>query len=149
MNIRRIKVEDIDKVKLLEKELLKFEFEHDNRLDIDYDNSCTKYIDDEDSLILVSDENGKVNGFLYGYIMGRRGAIRGKCAVLNNLYVQKEYRKQGLGKQFLELFKTWCIQKDVDYIEVNAYSNNDNAKKFYKDNEFDTKIECMNYSIKR
>ena len=149
MNIRVAKEEDINIIKKMEKKLIEEELKYDDKLDINYNDSCTKYINDDRSYIIVVEKDNNKLGYLYGYIYGKRGPISGKCAVLNNIYIDDKYRGNGIGSLLVDYFKNWCIEKNIDYIEVNVYYKNELAKSFYRKHTFESKIESMNCIIKK
>ena len=148
MNIRKANNNDIESIKKLENKLVENELKYDSRLENDSNKTCTKYINDEDTLILVVEDNDNIIGYLYGYVFGRRGLIKGKCSVLDNIYIEDNYQNKGIGTELINDFKKWSLDKDIDYIEVNVYVNNDNAIKFYSKNNFISKIISMDLNIK-
>ena len=73
-------------------------------------------------------------GYVFGYRQFAKGKIYNKdILILEAIYVEKEHRKQGVGKLLMKAFENWAKDKYNDYIiEITYISTNDNAKKFYE-----------------
>ena len=73
-------------------------------------------------------------GYVFGYRQFNKGKIYNKnILILEALYVEKEYRKQGVGKMLLQSFENWAKVKYDDYvIEITYINANKNAEKFYE-----------------
>ena len=55
---------------------------------------------------------------------------------LNNMFIEEEYRKYGIGKKLVNKFKDYCINNKIYNIKVEASYKNQNAIKFYHKNGF-------------
>jgi GNAT superfamily N-acetyltransferase len=55
----------------------------------------------------------------------------GKSVELDHVYINPEFRNQGLGKQFMDWIKIYCTKKGCQSIELNTYVNNYPSHKFY------------------
>ena len=73
-----------------------------------------------------------------GYILGYRQFAKGKIynkdiLIVEALYVEKEYRKLGIGKLLLQSFEAWAKDNYEDFvIEITHVHSNENAKRFYE-----------------
>ena len=69
-----------------------------------------------------------------GYRQFAKGKIyNNNILILEALYVDEEFRKQGVGKLLLNAFENWAKNKYDDYvIEITYISSNENAKRFYE-----------------
>ena len=73
-------------------------------------------------------------GYILGYRQFNKGKIYNKnIIVLEALYVDEKYRKQGVGKLLMKAFENWVKEKYEDYvIEITYIASNENAKQFYE-----------------
>lgn len=55
----------------------------------------------------------------------------GKSVELDHVYINPDYRNQGLGKQFMDWIKAYCTNKGCQSIELNTYVSNYPSHKFY------------------
>ncbi len=65
-----------------------------------------------------------------------------------DLYVEEEYRNQGIGKQLIEAVKNWATQKQVDYIELLVLKQNSKAMQLYLEQAFEVVHTTMRYKLK-
>jgi len=71
-----------------------------------------------------------------------------------SLYIQEmcvnpEYQKKGIGERIMEEIICFSEEKGISRIELSVWSNNINAKSFYKKMGFDTYLENMTLNIAR
>ena len=70
-------------------------------------------------------------GFAYGNICCGL-ETKGDYFWLNELYVSKDCRNQGLGSELLEYAQTWSKQQGCVYIALVTHPNNPEAQAFYQ-----------------
>jgi ribosomal protein S18 acetylase RimI-like enzyme len=62
----------------------------------------------------------------------KKSYYNGLFGEIQNVYVEKDYRSQGIGRKFFEDFCKYCAENRVDRIDINASFNNKRAVEFYK-----------------
>jgi ribosomal protein S18 acetylase RimI-like enzyme len=53
-------------------------------------------------------------------------------AVVDNLGVQQDFRRQGIGKALMQAAEGWAQERGVETVELNVYAFNEIAMNFYK-----------------
>lgn len=88
----------------------------------------------QDDVFVAYAKAGNPLGYVFGYRQFAKGKIYNKnILILEALYVDEEFRKQGVGKLLLNAFENWAKNKYQDYvIEITYISSNENAKRFYE-----------------
>lgn len=98
-----------------------------------------KFYDDEDVCLLVALKEGSVIGYVYGFIENSGDAVINKICILDALYVEKEYRRCGVGKKLINELKIWGKEKDAKHMELKVLLQNEKAKNLYKSLDFKEK----------
>lgn len=70
-------------------------------------------------------------------------------AVIENLVVDEEYRRLGIGTALLQHAQRWASKMGAERIELNVYGFNRGAKKFYEQFGFTTESRRMSKEITR
>ena len=88
----------------------------------------------QDNVFVAYAKSEKPLGYVFGYRQFNKGKIYNKdILILEALYVEKDYRKQGIGKMLVTSFENWAKEKYKDYvIEISYINANKNAQKFYE-----------------
>jgi len=60
----------------------------------------------------------------------------GKSMEVDHVFIEDEYRNQGLGKQFMDWITGYVQSKGVETIELNTYVQNNPSHKFYYNQGF-------------
>lgn len=60
----------------------------------------------------------------------------GKSMEVDHVFIDDEYRGQGLGKQFMDWITNYVKTKGVETIELNTYVQNHASHKFYYNQDF-------------
>ena len=92
-------------------------------------------INNKDFYFAYAVENIKPIGFVFGYLQVGKGKVRSiNILNLEALFVEENYRKNGVGKQLLKSFEIWANnQYDGDFqIEITYINSNKSAQKFYE-----------------
>jgi len=63
-------------------------------------------------------------------------AKKAKYAEIENMFIEKKYRRKGLGAALVKNFINWCKKNKVDYISVSVSAKNEFGLKFYKKSGF-------------
>jgi GNAT superfamily N-acetyltransferase len=74
-------------------------------------------------------DNDKLLGISNGWVTVRFSS--GRQLELDNVIVESGRRSKGLGRRFLELLENWAARHSCKTIELNAYTQNSRAHKFY------------------
>lgn len=87
--------------------------------------------------LLVAEVDGQVAGYLSGGLTKR--LLMWKPGVYADLYsmcVSKKHRRQGLGKELMVTFFSWCEARQVTNLSVDASIANKAAVAFYEKHGF-------------
>ncbi len=131
--------------------LIRDERQYDLGIDEDFvvTNMYENYIEDNNRLLIVGEEENEVKGYLYGYLKESDATYKYKVAKLDALYILDNWRNKGLAKALIAYFKDWCITKNVDIIEVNVCTQNKKAKNLYEQLNFKTINETLALNIQQ
>ena len=95
-----------------------------------------------DSALYIDIEDNKIVGYIYIKIKDLDiTSIKTVEALIDGLYVLKEYRNRRIATNLIEHAKEWCISKNINAISLNVMYNNDIARKLYN------KFGFENFSI--
>lgn len=83
------------------------------------------------ALFVAYEEDDSAVGFAYGNICCGF-ETKGDYFWLNELYVSKECRNQGLGSELLEYVQAWSKKQGCAYLALVTHPNNPEAKSFYE-----------------
>lgn len=82
--------------------------------------------------IYVAEESSKIIGFITGEILSKKAWYTVQLGTINNLFVLKEYRGNGIGKKLMETLMNDFKEKGIENFELYAFSTNENALRFYE-----------------
>lgn len=103
-----------------------------------------KYEDKDNCLFVAKDDKNLIIGYSYCKITtDDNGPYIHHIALLDGLYVDEKYRKQGIATQLIKACKDWALQIGAKIFELNVNSENINAIELYKKigfNEFEKKM---------
>jgi GNAT superfamily N-acetyltransferase len=104
--IREARIADVESVlPLVEEFVTSFAVDRDA-----FRTSFQKLIVDDSALVLVVETGGSLVGYCLGFVHGTFYA-NGPVAWLEEIMVQAEHRRSGLGGRLMEAFETWSKQK--------------------------------------
>lgn len=92
-------------------------------------------LNNKDFYFAYAIENNKPIGFVFGYLQVGKGKVRSTNILnLEALFVEENYRKNGVGKQLLKSFESWGKTKfGKDFVvEITYLNSNEKAKNFYE-----------------
>jgi ribosomal protein S18 acetylase RimI-like enzyme len=61
---------------------------------------------------------------------------RDKYGHVHELFVKKDFRRQGIASKLLERVEDYCQEKDFDMIRLSVNVRNDSAKQLYQSHDF-------------
>ena len=135
--VRRAENSDLEDILRLNFELFKKEHkEYDPNLDMNWTYGLgadifKKSINNDDYFAMIAQVGGKTIGYLRGSLHQDSWKV-GHGAELDSLFVDENYRNNGIGKQLVEAFLGWCKAKKVNYVAVRASARNYSGIAFYK-----------------
>ena len=148
MVIRKAKIEDAKDLNNLLTLLIRDEKQYDDSIDENFTvtNMYENYIDDPTKFIYAAYIDDKIVGYLYGYC-NDDSTLLIKKACLDALYVEKQYRGNGIANKLIEEFKKWASLKNVKVIEVSVMYENKVAKNLYQKHNFNPIKQTMECDI--
>jgi len=66
-------------------------------------------------------------GFLWLYVLNEK-----KSAYLYDIYIQEQYRGNGLGKDAINVAENWVNQFDIVHFDLHVFGSNKNALRLYE-----------------
>ncbi len=136
--IRRAKPIELEEILLLSDGLTISDLPFDKKVDINWahTNNGKKYYEDKingiSGVCFVAEIDNRIIGFA---IAGKKEVPSYrlvKVVEMENIFVKKEYRSNGVGKKLMEAFLNWAKELGVDKVAVNVFALNDGAIAFYK-----------------
>lgn len=91
----------------------------------------------DSNIILVAVANNKVVGYLFGYIANMGDSYIDKISNIDALYIEENYRHNGIATSLINEFKLWSINNDAKYMEVKVLNSNTDAFKLYNKEGFE------------
>lgn len=145
IQIRKATLNDAQEIQKLNYELFKLEkssFDPTLMTDWPLSQAGKKYFEDliNNEYVIVATDNEIVIGYLAASINEKGSYSLVQYGEINNMFVDKQYRGQGIGKTLIDHFKEYCTDKGIQNLKVVASFKNKDAQKFYKKlgfNEFD------------
>lgn len=84
-------------------------------------------------LFIVKDDNDMAIGYAYcKIIITDSGPHINHIALLDGLYIDEKYRKQGIATKLIEGCKKWAIEVGAKVFELNVLSENEEAMGLYR-----------------
>ena len=103
-----------------------------------YLNNVNKLISEHKGVFYVAESDNKIIGFVIGLVYKpskiqkievKRSWIRGDIA---ELYIEKAYRKKGVGKILIKKVEEYLIKNKCEYINISVLAPNKSARMFYE-----------------
>ncbi|MEM2385523.1 MAG: GNAT family N-acetyltransferase [Candidatus Bathyarchaeia archaeon] len=82
-----------------------------------------KNIRDENAAVFVAETDGKIVGYSLGWV-SQPWSYRAKSGYICDCFVEKPYRRRGVGKALVEAMLEWFKNKGVECVEADIYSSN-------------------------
>ena len=138
MFIRILQKSDLSALmKLLEKMV-----EHHRRLDSYYKpfsqyknlrSEAELWLKDKNTLVLTAEDAGELIGYFRGSVeKAPEYADRDKIGVVDDIFVLKPYRRQGIAEMLFNEALPWFQKKKIKNIELNVDARNKAAIKFWR-----------------
>ena len=150
--IRKADLKDLDKVQELNNKLFELEFNNfDDTLKTGwpFEKEGQDYFEDmiKNEIVFVAEVEEKIVGYLAGSICEQISYITETFAELDNMCIDDEYRRFGIGTLLMDEFKKYCKEKNMQNIKVTASAKNRRAIQFYMRNGFEDYNVTLKYKI--
>lgn len=140
--IRKARMEDANTLDAMLTELIGYETRYDSNLDASYQvqDNYARLVEEPGRALLVAEAEGRIVGFLYGFLYQIPGMHVKPMALLDALFVSEPYR--GIATALFSAFRRFAAEKGACRIELKVMSQNENALRFYEKLSFQ---ECKKY----
>ena len=150
--IRKAGLEDLTSIQKLNNNLFDLEFNNfDDTLKLGWalEKDGREYFEDmiKNEIVFVAQIEEKIVGYLAGSICESISYITESFAELDNMCIDDEYRKFGIGTLLMDEFKKYCKEKNMQNIKVTASAKNSRAIQFYMKNGFEDYNITLKYKI--
>lgn len=140
--IRKANLEDLTSIQKLNNNLFDLEFNNfDDTLKLGWalEKDGKEYFEDmiKNEIVFVAQIEDKIVGYLAGSICESISYITESFAELDNMCIDDEYRRFGIGTLLMNEFKKYCKEKNMQNIKVTASAKNSRAIQFYMKNGFE------------
>ncbi|MFD1032643.1 GNAT family N-acetyltransferase [Metaplanococcus flavidus] len=85
----------------------------------------------EESVIFMAKVDGEAAGFVQLYPTFSSIALQ-RAFILNDLYVDEKFRKQGIGRSLLDKCYAYCVEGNARFITLETAKDNHQAQKLYE-----------------
>ena len=98
------------------------------------------------AIFVAGDEEGQVVGLLSA---SQRWTLwhTGPCALIEELVVDEEARRQGIGRALIQATLDWAIDQGCSEVEVSTDHDNTGARAFYKRLGFESEALLLEYQL--
>ncbi len=162
MNKTKIQINEAKKKDILS--ILKLAMEMANfhhKIDKFYKSSCKEYKKDykkwllkifnkRNSKILIAKKGKRIIGYGIASIKkSKEYSIIDKIGKINQIFIEKKFRRKGIGKEILKRFLEWFNSKNIKYVQLNVDARNKGAINFYKKFGFEELQKIMMKKINK
>lgn len=86
-------------------------------------NWILKNIRGENTVVFVAEIDGKIVGYSLGWV-SQPWSYKAKRGYICDCFVEKSYRRRGIGKALVKAMLEWFKNKGVECVEADIYSSN-------------------------
>ncbi len=151
MEIRTAHIKDIDRLRWIEQEIIKYERTMTSTLaedPIQYYN-IEELIENDDSEVLVAVAEGRIVGSGYALIkLASSYKNHTHFAYLGFMYVVPEYRGQGINGKIVDRLIKWASSRNASEIQLEVYASNEAAIRAYEKKNFKPDLLAMRLNVK-
>ena len=142
MTIRNLELKDLEQVFNLLNELYEGKIQYDV-----FNKKYRNNLQDNNFYGILAEENDKITGVLISRLINRLAKSK-DILFVDDLIVNKDYRRNGIGKLLLQNATNYAIDKNCETIELVSYITNENSHRFYESNGFKKQYYKFKKSIK-
>ena len=152
IEIRKANLQDLSSIQELNNKLFELEYENfDDTLKVGwpFEEDGKEYFENmiNNEIVFVAIAEEKIVGYLAGSICEQISYIKETFAELDNMFIDDEYRRFGVGTLLINSFKEYCVEKKIQNIKVTASAKNSRAIQFYIKNGFEDYNITLKYKI--
>lgn len=103
-------------------------------------------LENEDSVIFIVKNNQKYIGFTQLYPTFSSISMK-NAWILNDLFIDPEYRKQGIGEMLLHKAKDYAIKTGAKSISLSTAPDNFSAQRLYEKNGYEQGSQFYHYEL--
>lgn len=127
--IRKAVVADLEQIQKLNRELIESDTNHDKLLNLDWPNKqgkkfLKKRINGGKFVCFVAKNGKRIVGYIAGSVKKTESWRPVKRTELEEMFVEKSYRRKGAGSRLVKEFMKWSKSKSADRIVVIVYASN-------------------------
>ena len=150
--IRKATINDLNSIQELNNSLFDLElnnFDDTLKQGWPFEKEGQDYFEDmiKNEIVFVAEVEEKIVGYLAGSICEQISYITETFAELDNMCINEEYRRFGIGTLLINEFKKYCKEKNIQNIKVTASAKNSRAIQFYIKNGFEDYNITLKYKI--
>jgi len=150
--VRKAGLEDLTSIQKLNDNLFDLEFNNfDDTLKREWalEKEGQEYFEDmiKNEIVFVAQIEDKIVGYLAGSICEEISYITETFAELDNMCIDDEYRRFGIGTLLMDEFKKYCKERNMQNIKVTASAKNSRAIQFYMKNGFEDYNVTLKFKI--
>ena len=98
-----------------------------------YKDNYKKKMRRKDCIFFVAEDKKKIIGYILGEIeTPEHPHIYNKRGYIVDAFVEREYRRKGVGEKLFKQLIKWFKSKKIKWIKVAVYANNFNSYKFWQ-----------------
>ena len=102
----------------------------------------------ENSKIFLVKGSNEILGYVRGVVQNVSPVFKvGKIGRIEEMFVKKEFRRQGIGNLLIHSIKQWFKEKMVERIDIQVGNENISGKLFWENEEFKTNSIKMTYNL--
>ena len=105
-----------------------------------------KRLENEDSVIFIVKNNQKYIGFIQLYPTFSSISMK-NAWILNDLFIDPEYRKKGIGEMLLHKAKDYAIKTGAKSISLSTAPDNFSAQRLYEKNGYERDSQFYHYEL--
>ncbi len=105
-----------------------------------------KNIKGENTVVFVAEVEGKIVGYSLGWI-SQPWAYKGKRGYICDCFVEKSYRRRGIGKALVKAMLELFINRGVECVEADVYSSNVPSLKLFKKLGFEEVFKRLRFTV--
>ena len=152
IEIRKANLQDLSSIQELNNKLFELEYENfDDTLKVGwpFEEDGKEYFENmiNNEIVFVAIAEEKIVGYLAGSICEQISYIKETFAELDNMFIDDEYRRFGVGTLLINSFKEYCVEKQIQNMKVTASAKNSRAIQFYIKNGFEDYNITLKYKI--
>ena len=152
ISIRKATIDDLTSIQELNNSLFDLEvknFDDTLKRGWPFEKEGKVYFEDmiKNEIVFVAEVEEVVVGYLAGSICEQISYITETFAELDNMCINEEYRRFGIGTLLINELKKYCKEINIQNIKVTASAKNSRAIQFYMKNGFEDYNITLKYKI--